>query len=72
MLQSVLSKTVEQSVAEQPLCPNCGRGMWLYCVQWTDAPPVTSSAYSVAPSARNRKLSWSNKNSALLRSRLSL
>ena len=31
--------------------------------------PVTSSAYSVAPSARNRKLSWSNKNSALLRSR---
>jgi len=34
--------------------------------------PVTSSAYSVAPSARNRKLSWSNKNSALLRSRLSL
>ena len=24
--------------------------------------PVTSSAYSVAPSARNRKLSWSNTN----------
>jgi hypothetical protein len=34
--------------------------------------PVTSGAYSVAPSARNRKLSWSNKNNALLRSRLSL
>ena len=33
MLQPDLAKTVEQPVAEQPLCPNCGRGMWLYCVQ---------------------------------------
>ena len=38
MLQSVLSKTPEQTVAERPLCPNCGRGMRLYCVQPIDAP----------------------------------
>jgi hypothetical protein len=54
MLQSVLSKTVEQSVAEQPLCPNCGRGMWLYCVQSTDAPGHEQRVFSCSECAQQK------------------
>jgi len=50
MLQSVLSKTVEQSVA----CPNCGRGMWLYCVQSTDAPGHEQRVFSCSECAQQK------------------
>lgn len=33
MLPSDLFRTPEGFVGEEPLCPNCGRGMWLYSVQ---------------------------------------
>jgi hypothetical protein len=38
MLKSVLFNLPEQPVVEQPLCPNCGRGMWLYCVERASTP----------------------------------
>ena len=56
MLQPVLSKTLEQPVAEQPLCPNCGRGMRLYCVQSTDAPDYEQRVFSCSECAQQKTI----------------
>ena len=56
MLQPVLSKTLEQPVAEQPLCPNCGRGMRLYFVQSTDAPGCEQRVFSCSECAQQKTI----------------
>ena len=53
MLQSV---SPEQTGAEQPLCPNCGRGMWLYCVQPTAAPHHEQRIFSCSECAQQKTI----------------
>ena len=56
MPQPVLFETLERPVAEQPLCPNCGRGMRFYCVEPTDARGHEQRVFSCPECAQQKTI----------------
>jgi len=51
--QPDLFKPPEQPVGEPP-CPNCGRAMWLYCVERTGTPGRDLLTFSCSECAQQK------------------
>jgi hypothetical protein len=56
MPQSDLFKPPKQPVGELPPCPNCGRGMWLYCIERTDTPGHDRRIFSCSECAQQKTI----------------